>query len=254
MVCEVGVSIASDDLNPTYYYLKVACEKRLPLSSWTTLISVNNYNPTSENDYNNPLLFSALLQDPTLVLTWDIETYSSLGLGNFFTAQNVKIASDSHWTTIICGNQVNLLKAFALYWKCLALDIQIGFNDSQYDWRFIGLKETNATTAEQMREVAEYCIIDAISCQRLMIKYKAINKYREVVFVIFISLYDSYYFAIRMKVRNLLSFSAWQEGILTSIIPCEQTETGKYSRAYIFLLVKGLENRRPVTSLDFALL
>ncbi|CAI2193559.1 731_t:CDS:2, partial [Funneliformis geosporum] len=215
MVCEVGVSIASDDLNPTYYYLKVACEKRLPLSSWTTLISVNNYNPTSENDYNNPLLFSALLQDPTLVLTWDIETYSSLGL-------DVKIASDSHWTTIICGNQVNLLKAFALYWKCLALDIQIGFNDSQYDWRFIGLKETNATTAEQMREVAEYCIIDAISCQRLMIKYKAIN-------------------------------NAWQEGILTSIIPCEQTETGKYSRAYIFLLVKGLENRRPVTSLDFAL-
>src|ERR1044072_8270646 len=27
------------------------------------------------------------------------------------------------------------------------------------------LKETNAATAEQMREVAEYCIIDAISCQ-----------------------------------------------------------------------------------------
>ena len=26
------------------------------------------------------------------------------------------------------------------------------------------LKKTNATTAEQMHEVAEYCIIDAISC------------------------------------------------------------------------------------------
>ncbi|CAI2201134.1 747_t:CDS:1, partial [Funneliformis geosporum] len=32
------------------------------------------------------------------------------------------------------------------------------------------LKETNATTAEQMREVAKYCIIDALSCQRLMVK------------------------------------------------------------------------------------
>ncbi|CAB5301529.1 unnamed protein product [Rhizophagus irregularis] len=54
-----------------------------------------------------------------------------------------------------------------------------------------------------------------------------------------------------MKVRNLLSASAWQEGILTSTIPCEQTETGKYPGAYVFPPVKGLENRRPVTGLDF---
>ncbi|CAI2196033.1 20584_t:CDS:2 [Funneliformis geosporum] len=33
IVCEVGISTASDDLNPTYYYRKVAREKRLPLSS-----------------------------------------------------------------------------------------------------------------------------------------------------------------------------------------------------------------------------
>ncbi|CAG8743819.1 21428_t:CDS:1, partial [Rhizophagus irregularis] len=67
------------------------------------------------------------------------------------------------------------------------------------------LKETNATTDEQIREVAEYCIIDAISCQQLMVKCNAINEYREVVSVAFISLYDSHYFAVEMKVRNLLS-------------------------------------------------
>ncbi|GBB87219.1 hypothetical protein RclHR1_13660003 [Rhizophagus clarus] len=72
------------------------------------------------------------------------------------------------------------------------------------------LKETNATTAKQMREVAKYYIIDAISCQRLM------------------------------------------EVILTSTIPCEQTETRKYPGAYVFPPVKGLKNRRPVTGLDFA--
>src|SRR6266480_7911686 len=55
-----------------------------------------------------------------------------------------------------------------------------------------------------------------------------------------------------MKVRNLLSADAWREGILTSTIPCEQTETGKYPGAYVFPLVKGLKNRRPVTGLDFA--
>ncbi|CAI2194339.1 250_t:CDS:1, partial [Funneliformis geosporum] len=344
-------------------------------------VSVNNYNPTSEDDYNNPLFSSALSRDRTLVLTWDIETYSSLGLGNFPTAQSdesnvfmicmsvhwkddpnplkqiclvdVETAPDPRWITVVCGNQTNLLKAFALCWKNLAPDIQIGFNDSQYDWRFIvekakklgilewmfnqmslkpsclekiskwqyqynkikvndrdfhskhlkipgcvaidvrpcfmkfypkaeksslayylkeceldnkldmpfqrmfkyygrALKETNATTAEQMREVAEYCIIDAISCQRLIVKHNAINEYREVASVAFISLYDSHYFAVGMKVRNLLSAGAWQEGILTSTIPCEQTEAGKYPGAYVFPPVKGLENRRPVTGLDFA--
>ncbi|CAI2181609.1 7400_t:CDS:2, partial [Funneliformis geosporum] len=219
--------------------------------------SVNNYNPISDDEYNNPLISLALSQDPTLILTWDIETYNSLRLGNFPTVQSnesnvfmicmsvhwkddpnplkqicfvdVETAPDSRWITVVCENQTNLLKVFALYWKNLASDIQIGFNDSQYDWRFIvekakkrALKETNATTAKQMCEVIEYCIINAISYQRLMVKHNAINEYREVASVAFILLYDSHYFAVGMKVR-------------------------KYPRAYVFPLVKGLKNRRPVT-------
>ena len=94
----VGMCTASDDLNCQYYYRKVAREERLPLSSWATLsnyfheyiqggtylfqVSVNNYNPTSEDDYNNPLFSSALSRDRTLVLTWDIETYSSRKTGD----------------------------------------------------------------------------------------------------------------------------------------------------------------------------
>src|SRR5581483_8164741 len=104
---------------------------------------MNNYNPTSEDDYNNLLFFLALLWGFTLVLIWDIETYNSLRLGKFPTAQSdefnvfmigisvhwkdnpnplkqiclvdVETASDFCWTTIICRNQVNLLKAFTLY-------------------------------------------------------------------------------------------------------------------------------------------
>jgi DNA polymerase elongation subunit (family B) len=193
-VCEVGIRTASDDLTPIYYYRKVAREKRLPLSSWATLsnyfheyiqggthlfqVSVNNYNPTSEDDYNNPLFSSALSRDRTLVLTWDIETYSSLGLGKFPTAQSdesnvfmicmsvhwkddpnplkqiclvdVKIAPDPSWIMIICGSQTNLLKAFALCRELLSPDIQIGFNDSQYDWRFIVEKAKKLGVLEKM--------------------------------------------------------------------------------------------------------
>jgi hypothetical protein len=69
------------------------------------------------------------------------------------------------------------------------------------------LKETNTTTAKQMHKVAKYCIIDAFSCQRLMVKYNAINKYREVASVAFLSLFDVHYFTGGMKVCNLLSAS-----------------------------------------------
>ena len=115
----------------------------------------------------------------------------------------------------------------------------------------MALKETNATTAEQMHEVAKYCIINALSCQQLIVKHNAINKYREVASVAFLSLFDAHYFVEGMKVCNILSASAWQRGILTSMISSQQTETGKYPEAYVFPLVKSLKNRCPVTGLDF---
>ncbi|CAI2201488.1 5407_t:CDS:1, partial [Funneliformis geosporum] len=145
----VSIHTASDDLNCQYYYRKVACEKRLPLSSWATLsnyfheyiqggtyllqVSVDNYNPTSEDDYNNPLLSTALSRDRTLVLTWDIETYSSRKTGDVPNAKyeedivfmigmtvhwkddseplkqiclvDVETAPDPRLITIICGSQ-----------------------------------------------------------------------------------------------------------------------------------------------------
>jgi DNA polymerase elongation subunit (family B) len=63
---------------------------------------------------------------------------------------DVETAPDLRWITVVCGNQTNLLKAFALCWKNLALDIQIGFNDSQYDWRFIVEKAKKLGVLEWM--------------------------------------------------------------------------------------------------------
>jgi len=156
-VREVGIHTASDDLTPKYYHRKVACEERLPLSSWAVLsnysyvssvnaylfqVSMSNYNPISDEEYNNPLISSALARDRTLVLTWDIETYSSRRMGGVPNAKyeedvvfiicmtvhwkndskplkqiclvDVETAPDSRLITVVCGFQVNLLKAFAL--------------------------------------------------------------------------------------------------------------------------------------------
>ncbi|PKK59461.1 ribonuclease H-like protein [Rhizophagus irregularis] len=229
----VGMCTASDYLTCQYYYRKVAREERLPLSSWAVLsnylyehiqggtylfqVSVNNYNPISDDKYSNPLISSILLRDRTLVLTWDIETYSSRRMGGVPNAKyeedvvfmicmtvhwkddpkplkqiclvDVETAPDPQWITVICRSQTNLLKAFALCWKNLAPDIHIGFNDSQYDWRFIVEKADKLGVLEWM--------------------------------------------------FNHMSF---KPSSLEKIIKWE----------YRYNMIKGLENRRPVTGLDFA--
>ncbi|RIB03758.1 hypothetical protein C2G38_2049015 [Gigaspora rosea] len=362
---------------------------------------------------------SLTIRDRTLVLTWDIEAYDSCGSGKLPEAKDdtaqafmigmtihwkddpvplkriclvdVKTKSDPRWVTIICGNQTNLLKAFALCWKAFAPDIQLGFNDSGYDWPFIVEKTrklevlewmvqrmsanphkkantnsiltwsyfggtgepssssffrrnsrwgnsqqgsghrktiardsinikidprlsfessflklpgcvpidvcasflqlhphskkrslefflekcgldgkanmpmsslwkyyseakngTSGSSAKNMHGVADYCIIDALHCQELMVKCNIINDYREVASIAYISLFDSHYYAIGMKVCNLLGAEAWAQDILFSMRISNQRESGKYPGAYVFPPEKGLENKRPVTGLDFA--
>ncbi|PKK56360.1 ribonuclease H-like protein, partial [Rhizophagus irregularis] len=362
---------------------------------------------------------SALTRDRTLVLTWDIETQSQ-ELGEFaevldlnhnvfmicmtlhwkddpkplkqICLVDVEVEPDPRWITIVCGNQVNLLKAFALCWRAFAPGIHAGFNDSDYDWRFImerayhlntlewmwermtgkfetkeeiikwkyrgkiGAKSENdfvkkypvkapeegeedpevkdymggpikikisaeddftssflkipgcvpidvrvcllkrfpkaevdkkgslkfflkkcgldskadmpyekmwkiyseakkspsSTTARNMREVAHYCIIDALRCQELLVNQSIINDYREVASIAYVSLFDAHYRANGMKVRNLLgAYAVKQDMVISTRVP-ENIEKGKYPGAYVFPPKKGIENRRPVTGLDFA--
>ncbi|CAG8654813.1 12116_t:CDS:2, partial [Cetraspora pellucida] len=138
-----NIETASDDITNVYYYRK----------------------PLGDNKLDEQIVSSALIHDRTLVLIWDIETYSSHKMGDVPMAKyeedqvfmicmtihwrddpkplkqicfvDVETAPDPDWVTVMCGNQTNLLKVFALCWKAIMPDIQIGFNDSQYDWPFI---------------------------------------------------------------------------------------------------------------------
>ena len=128
--------------------------------------------------------------------------------------------------------------------------------DMPYDkmWKIYSeaKKEPSSLTARKMREVAHYCIIDALRCQELIVKLSVINDYREVASIAHVSLFDSHYRANRMKVRNLLGTYAFKQDMLFSTRVCENIEKGKYPGAYVFPPKKGIEARRPVTGLDFA--
>ena len=63
-----------------------------------------------------------------------------------------------------------------------------------------------------MHEIVNYCVIDALRCQELIVKCNIINDYREVASIVYITLFDTHYYTIG----------------------------------------KGLENKHPMTGLDFA--
>ncbi|GES80527.1 ribonuclease H-like domain-containing protein [Rhizophagus clarus] len=373
---ECKIETASDDTG-TYYH-KVAREYRIPLSGWGLIsnyrynfsapyytksqhcphafyVQIDNFRPIEDFELLCEIYPSSLFTcDRALVLTWDIETYDSYDLKPLeqIYLVDVETALDLDWITIICGNQANVLKAFALCWKSFASDIQLGFNDSGYDWPFIVEKATKLNVLEwmgqyikkedrgskkalgresvnikinpsltfessflkllgcvpidvctsflqlhprsekwslryflekygldgkadmpmsklwkyyseakdrasdsskkHMHEIANYCVIDALRCQELMVKSNVINDYREVALIAHISLFDSHYYAIEMKVFNLLGAEAWAQDILYTTKISNQKASGKFPGAYVFLPEKGLENKRPVTGLDFA--
>ncbi|CAG8615642.1 11662_t:CDS:2 [Cetraspora pellucida] len=113
-------------------------------------------------------------------------------------------------------------------------------------------KLSSDITARNMCEVANYCIIDALHCQELVVKCNVINDYREVASIAHISFFDSHYHANGMKVRNLLGAYAFKHDMVFSTRVCKNIEKGKYSDAYVFPSKKGIETKRPVIGLDFA--
>ena len=111
---------------------------------------------------------------------------------------------------------------------------------------------TSDSSIKNMHKIVNYCVIDALRCQELMVKENIIKDYREVASIAYISLFDTHYYAIRTKVSNLLGAEAWTQNILYTTKISSQKTSGKFPGAYVFPPEKGLENKRPVTGLDFA--
>jgi len=96
--------------------------------------------------------------------------------------------------------------------------------------------------SERMREVAEYCVIDAERCHELMkIRYVIMDR-REVSSVAYTSLFEAFYRANGSKVRNLVIARGQKIGLKISNITDENQELpeGKYPGGFVFAPKKGL--------------
>ena len=207
IVLAAGFQTASDD-NKRYYYRKVARETGLLLSDWMIISSYVNANASTYVNANASTYPNAnanadiykisanikdiknidakekqsdqlLIHDRTMVMTWDIETYSERNMGDLPLAHhdednafmicmtfhwkdelvsllqicitNFETDPDDRWITIICRNDFkNIIKAFALCFEMMRPDIMYGFNDSEYDWPFIIEKAKKLSILEWM--------------------------------------------------------------------------------------------------------
>lgn len=106
-----------------------------------------------------------IARDKTLVMTWDIETRSTAKTGDVPKATNptdhvfmisgtlhwkddpaplhrvcivdVDTEPDARWSTVTCGTEENVIKAFAVVFRHFAPDIITDFNGGSYDWPFV---------------------------------------------------------------------------------------------------------------------
>ncbi|RIA96631.1 hypothetical protein C1645_815172 [Glomus cerebriforme] len=104
-------------------------------------------------------------------------------------------------------------------------------------WRIYSEAKVNASQRElhssiDMREVVYYCVIDTLRCQELMVKKNVINDYRKVASIAYVSLFNSYYRANGVKVRNLLNAYAFKHNMLFSTRVSKNIEKDKIILTY----------------------
>lgn len=99
---------------------------------------------------------------------------------------------------------------------------------------------------KKLMAINYYCVIDAERCHDLMKIRSVIMDHREVSNVAYTSVYDAFYRANGMKVRNLTIAIGQTKtfGIRFSNITNEVTEDGKYPGAFVLPPKKGLKSTK----------
>ena len=95
----------------------------------------------------------------------------------------------------------------------------------------------------QLRDVNSYCVVDSLACHNLIKKRCVVMDHREVSNLSFVSVYDAFYRANGMKVRNLTIAEGQLEPfcIRFSNISGGEKSDEKYPGAYVFPPKKGLK-------------
>ena len=136
-------------------------------------------------------------------------------------------------------NRRNVLQTILAGLKLSSVSIANIFN--YYDCEYNVLKD-------KMAEIADYCVVDSQRCHELMKIRSVVMDRREVSNLSYTSIFDSFYRANGMKVRNLVIARGQSQGIKFSNITKAIDNDGKYPGAYVFPPKKGLVTSKTTIS------
>lgn len=102
-----------------------------------------------------------------------------------------------------------------------------------YDFHHIKRIPVPEELLDKMNLVAEYCITDAQRCHELLLKRSIIQEKREISKLSYVSIFDSFYRANGMKIRNIVISEGNSRGLRYSNISGESMENVKYVGAFV---------------------
>jgi DNA polymerase elongation subunit (family B) len=129
------------------------------------------------------------------------------------------------------------------------------FSGKGYELEFIFDKDTPVEMIEnynslksRLADVNKYCVVDALRCHELVKMRTVIQDHREISKLSYTSVYDAFYLANGMKVRNLTIATGQDKnlpfGILFSNISPDERELGQYPGGYVVAPKKGLQTSK----------
>ena len=130
-------------------------------------------------------------------------------------------------------------KLFKIYKRSIDLEIVIDMFEQRGEPTPANVLKRLEQNKEDMADVSHYCVVDAMRCQELLQKVNLITDKREVAIMSRTSLYDAFYFADGMKVRNLIIAKGQPRGLLFTSRVKPHTDEGKYPGAHVYPPIKG---------------
>lgn len=141
---------------------------------------------------------------------------------------------------------------FRIYWECskslneLQKCDALNLNNNEEELKILAEQKKQDIIAQilkskkEMREVAEYCVIDSYRCQELSLMRNVIADKREVSALSYTSLPDAFFRANGMKVRQLVMSRGIERGLKFTTVNNSEHGKDKYPGAYVLPPTKGL--------------
>ena len=102
-----------------------------------------------------------------------------------------------------------------------------------------------------MKEVADYCVVDALSCERLQNVTGAIMGLMSLAHISMTSIYNCMVRAGGSRIQNALYCQGYRNNVIYTDYPKKTEFEGKYPGAIVFNPIKGRYLDSPIMALDY---